>query len=324
MAAVRARVWLWVLLPLSAWGQAVAVGAGYSLPAPIDVAPGQVITLYVRVPGKTVASAVIAQPPLPAALGGFSVMLRQTFPTDPLAAPILGVADYQSCSPLAPTQCDVVSMVTVQIPFLLTPNVPRSSVPQNFARLDISYQGNPATTMIVNPVTDRIHVVSGCDVNLNSPLASCTPLVKHGDGTAVTAASPAAVGENLTISAVGLGVADQDVATGAASPQPAVPVSSVVVAVDARANVAPGTPYADTAMGVTASTQLLPGAVGIYQVSFTVPALPAGTPACSSSVLSNLTVSVGRVSSYDGVAICADPSSGQQKRHPISERNVVK
>jgi len=300
-----------IVLPLTCHAQAVAVGAGYSLPAPIDVAPGQVITLFVQVPGKTVASQVTAQAPLPVELGGFSVVLRQSFPTDPQAAPILGVADYQSCSPLAPTQCEVVSMVTVQIPFQLTPNMPRSSVPQNFARLDISYQGNPATTMIVNPVTDRIHVVTGCDVNLTSPLASCTPLVKHTDGTAVTAASPALVGENLTISVVGLGVADQDVATGAASPQPAVPVSDVVLSVDARANAAPGTPYAGTAMGVTATAQLLPGAVGIYQVSFTVPALPVGTPACGNGVQSNLTVSVGRVSSYDGVAICVDPASGQ-------------
>jgi len=115
-----------------------------------------------------------------------------------------------------------------------------------------------------------------------------------------------------------LGVPDQDVATGAASPQPAVTVSDVLLTIDARPNQSPGKPY-DNAAATTASANsvvLLPGAVGIYQLSFTVPALPAGAPACGNSVRSNLTVSVGRATSYDGVAICVDPGSGQKPPDP--------
>ena len=50
---------------------------------------------------------------------------------------------------------------------------------------------------------------------------------------------------------------------------------------------------------------------GVIEFTYTVPALPAGTPACGDSVHSNLTISVGRVSSYDGVAICVDPGNNQ-------------
>jgi hypothetical protein len=87
-------------------------------------------------------------------------------------------------------------------------------------------------------------------------------------------------------------------------------VSEVLLSFDARANGSPGLPVPETAAAAD-SAQLLPGAVGIYQIKFTVPALPAGTPACGDSIRSNLTVSVGRISSYDGVAICVDPGSAQ-------------
>jgi uncharacterized protein (TIGR03437 family) len=321
---MRWNKWVWsgiaaVVLPWACHAQAVAVGAGYSLPAPIDVAPGQVITLFVQVPGKTASDAVTASAPLPTTLGGFSVLLRQSYPSAPQSVPIASVADYQSCSPLAPTQCDVVSMVTVQIPFSLTPNIAHSTVPVNFARVDISFQGNTTATLLLNPLTDRIHVVNGCDVILSSS-AGCSPMVNHGDGKPVTLLNPAQVGENLTISAVGLGVADQDVATGAASPDPAVPVSNVILSLDPRTNIPPVLPDPSTAS--PASAQLVPGAVGIYQLSFTVPTLPAGTPACGGSIHSNLTVSVGRAASYDGVAICVSPAT-PDNTNPSRRRAIV-
>jgi hypothetical protein len=55
------------------------------------------------------------------------------------------------------------------------------------------------------------------------------------------------------------------------------------------------------------TAQLQAGSVGIYQITFTVPSLPAGTPACGSTVQSNLTIDIGRTASYDGVGICVDP-----------------
>src|SRR5215471_14360181 len=41
--------------------QTVVIGAGYAPPAAIDVAPGQLITIFARVPGKTPADPVVAK-----------------------------------------------------------------------------------------------------------------------------------------------------------------------------------------------------------------------------------------------------------------------
>src|SRR4051794_13918259 len=101
--------------------QTVVIGAGYTAPSATDAAPGQLITIFARVPGKTPADPVVAKAPLPGTLAGFTVLLRQTFPSDPQQVPILSVVDSQSCSIVAPLTCDTVSMITVQAPFELTP-----------------------------------------------------------------------------------------------------------------------------------------------------------------------------------------------------------
>ena len=310
-----------VLLPLCCHAQAVTIGAGYSFPKPIDVAPGQMITVFVRVPGKTAAPDATAQPPLPTTLGGFSVLLRQTFPSDPVAVPIQSVIDSQSCSQLAPVQCDVVSMITVQVPFQLTPNVPRTSVPMNYARLDIGYIENAATSLLLNPVSDRIHVLNSCDVVAAYPLGDCVPVATHADGSLVDPLHPAHAGETLAVALVGLGLASQSVATGAAAPQPGPAVDGVLVAFDARPNQSPGLPAAGLASAATAG--LRPGSVGIYDVLLTVPALPAGTPACGNDVQSNLTVNIGRTYSWDGVAICVDPRSAAPAAIPRVPRSKM-
>ncbi|HEY2014302.1 MAG TPA: hypothetical protein VGH38_12420, partial [Bryobacteraceae bacterium] len=165
-----------ILLPWLGHAQGVVLGAGYSTPRPIDVAPGQVITVFVRIPDKTLVDAVTAAPPLPTLLGGFSVVLRQTF-SDPRDVPIVSVSDFQSCSNLTPFLCEIDSMVTVQVPYELTPNVPRTTVPANSARLEINYNGSPVSSLFINPVPDRIHVLNSCDVAANLPLGSCLPLV---------------------------------------------------------------------------------------------------------------------------------------------------
>jgi len=293
--------------------QPVVIGAGYATPGTIDVAPGQVITIFAKVPGKTPADAVTATPPLPVTLGGFSVVLRQTFPSDPRPIPILAVADYQSCSTVVPLVCDTVSMITIQVPYELTPNansVPQTTVPQNFARLEISYSDTQTNSLIVNPVVDRIHILNSCDVaaaGLNHP-ESCLPMILRQDGSFVTPENRPKPGEILTVLVVGLGPLNTPLASGVAAPQEPSTVDGVLVGLDARSNAAPGMPAVATASAAN-SAQLRPGLVGIYQVSFTVPSLPAETPACSGTVRSNLTVNLGRTSSFDGAGICVDTSS---------------
>jgi len=58
----------------------VVIDSGYRAPGPLKVAPGQVITLFVRPSSIRLTSGIAASSvPLPATLGGFSVTLRQTF-----------------------------------------------------------------------------------------------------------------------------------------------------------------------------------------------------------------------------------------------------
>ena len=297
----------WVLLPFCGYADTVVIGAGYAAPTPLSVAPGQVVTLFVHVPGKTAADPVSATAPLPGTLGGFSAVLRQTFPSTPVAVPISSVVDAQSCSSVEPVQCDVVSMVTVEIPFELTGNNPRSRLPSNFARVDVSYNGTETASLFLNPVTDRIHVVSSCDVPSTQP-GSCVAAVTHADGTAVTPDNPGQPGETLTVALVGLGLAQQSVTTGEATPSPAPAVDGVLISLDARVNQSPSVPVAATSS--PAAARMRPAAVGIYEIPFTVPVLPEGVPACATgAVASNLTISVGRVTSFDGVGICVTPTA---------------
>ena len=309
--AVRPGAGFRCFLGIAAWGILLSpfcqgqamLGAGYRAPQPIEVAPGQVITLFVRIPGKTAADLVTATPPLPTTLGGFAVVLRQTL-ADPRAVPILSAGDAQSCSNLEPVQCDVVSMVTVQIPYELTPNVPRTTVPLNFARLEVNYNGSPGASIFLNPVPDRIHVLNSCDVAANLPAGECVPVIARPDGSLVSRLNPARTGEQLTVALVGIGWTEEAVTTGAATPASAPLADGVSLTLEWRANAGAAAPDTNA---LPAVVRLRAGAVGIYEVQFTAPALSMDAPLCSGAVQSNLTLTVARTSSYDGVGICVAP-----------------
>jgi uncharacterized protein (TIGR03437 family) len=297
-----------VLFPSAVRGQTRVIGAGYSTPQPINVSPGQVITIFASVAGKQQSQPVMASPPLPSALGGFSVLLRQTF-SDPLTIPILSVSDTQSCSSVLPMQCDTVSQITVQIPYELMPNIPHVSLPQNFARLEINYNDSQTSSLFLNPVPDSIHVLNSCDVASGLVQTSgCAPIVTHGNGSLVTSGNPAVAGEIVTMSLVGMGQPDGMVTTGMAASEITPTLDGVTIGYDARVNVSPSMLIPASA-SPEAGAQLRPGAVGVYDVPFLVPALPAGVAACSGAVHSNLTVNIGRTTSSDGVGICVVPAA---------------
>ena len=298
-----------VLFPLSGQVQVqpVVLGAGYTTPQPIDVSPGQVITIFARVAGKAPSDPVTAAPPLPVTLGGFSVLLRQSF-INPMQTPILSVSDTLSCSNLSPQLCDTVSQITVEIPFELMPNIPHTTLPQNFARLEINYNNSPTSSLFLNPIPDSIHVLNSCDVAAGgNRQGSCSPLVTHAGGSLVSADNPAAAGETLTMSLVGMGQPLVVVTTGAATQQPAPALDGVLIGYDARVNASPSMLVPTSSFAVD-SARLRPGSVGIYDIPFLVPSLPPGVAACSATVVSNLTVNISRLTSFAGVAICVVPS----------------
>ena len=130
-------------------------------------------------------------------------------------------------------------------------------------------------------------------------------MVTHADGSLVTAASPAQSGEEVVAYAVGLGLTTPTVPTGQATAAATPTSETFTLDFNFRPNALatqPASAFSPLYSG------LVPGYVGLYQINFVLPHPPAGTPACSGTVRSNLTVSVGGQFSFDGAGICVAQS----------------
>src|ERR1039458_5995002 len=111
------------------------VGAGYANPTQVQVAPGQVATLFV-----SGLNTVLTKPqratslPLPNSLAGISVTINQSSLKQSVAVPLLAVEQLNACGiappapPPSPTstpssvapEC-LLTAITLQIPYELTP-----------------------------------------------------------------------------------------------------------------------------------------------------------------------------------------------------------
>jgi uncharacterized protein (TIGR03437 family) len=304
LVSVLYPMWGLLLCPLMAQGPNVVTLAGYTAPQPLKVAPGQIIALFVRASSIALTDPMTANGlPLPFNLGGFSVTLRQTF-SDVVPVPIRSVYPVQNCSTIATlTACASLTGITVQIPFELVPNVDLSRMPENFASLTVSENGMDGDPLAVEPVGERLHIVNTCDATeAVPPPAVCHPIIRHADASIVSADNPAHPDEVLTIGAYGLGRVSTSVGTGSISPDPPGIVSETRIGLLFGANLNPSVPGSDTPL----SAVLTPGAVGLYGIAFKVPALPDATPACDNTVQSNLTVTIARGNSFDGVGLCVN------------------
>lgn len=320
MARLR-RTWVCTLAVLSASPALCQTGrvlaAGYSTPSPIRVAPGQVITLFVQ-SGATQPTQGMAATnlPLPTTLNGYSVRFQQSLGADPVNLPLFAVYPVDTCYGQI---CDDLTAITVQIPWELVPNLPRPGRPSNFVSLQVFRNGVAGEAFPVSPESDSIHVVTTCDSttlpNVGAdPSTPCRAAVTHADGSLVTPANPAKAGETLVVYAFGLGETNTVVRTGAATREPGL-VSDVAVYFQFGPNLAPVKPAvagpvpgpSTSALVAPVFAGLTPGQVGLYQISFVVPALPANSTGCTgSSIASNITVSIGRSRSFDGAGICVE------------------
>jgi uncharacterized protein (TIGR03437 family) len=305
-------------LPIAA-GQAqssaAVVGTGYSAPVPIIIAPGALTTIYVQGIGSAIVSPIFAKAlPLPTKLGGISVSLVQTSaPQGPLPVPILAVFPVAQCRTTSLFKdCGKLTGINVQIPFEFVPNPSGPpSAPQNgnWAQLIVQEDGGAQATVEATPVFDRIHVLGTGDTlknpaaaNVARPIPSLStsaPIVTHADGTLVDMGNQADVGETLTLWATGLGEMGPLPQTGQATPSPA-PTGLVTIQFDYRPDAAPSLPTA----GDPQLAAMTPGFVGLYQVNFVVPQLPPGYQWFCGICNSNLTVSIGKITSFDGAGIC--------------------
>ncbi len=301
----------WLFLPGACLIAQTLVGAGYTAPAPVSVAPGQIVTFYVA--GLS-------------SLTGITATLQQA---GSVAVPIQSMQPISMCpdaTASAQGGCATLAAITVQIPYELMLygliNVvgvpcPPCAYP---TRVFISQNGQAATTIEVFPVSDEVHVLTACDAALGSsttaplPGLPCAPLVTHADGTLVSVYSPANVGEEVIAWVFGLGQTNPPTATG--QPAKTAPTAETFnLDFNYQVNALPTKPFTgdpDRVPLVPLFAGLAPGYVGLYQVNFIVPpAPPNGIPQCTipgpftgpNDAQSNLTVSIGG-RSFDGAGIC--------------------
>lgn len=306
-----------LLAPASAQTQQTPsriLSAGYSTPSPLKAAPGQIITLFVN-------STQTAQPeekitaagfPLPLQLGEYSVSLDQTLYPSPVGVPIFSVEPMNQCYGLTPSVCVKLMAITVQVPWELVPNRPRSARPENFGILTVSFRGIKGDAFPLQPELDSIHVISSCDAptppgmaDIQEPSGPCRSWVTHLDGNVVTAANPAAPGEVVYLYAFGLGKTEGTLHTGDVVRAP-VPFSELSAGFQIGVNLEPVRP--DSAEELAATASLVEDQVGLYRIRMVIPAVPEETRACTASTIaSNLTLSIGRQQSFGGAGICVQP-----------------
>jgi hypothetical protein len=105
--------------------QNIITSVGYSSPASVSAAPGQVITLFVDGVGKSLTQPVRSPDGSSKTLAGISVTLRQF---NEQVVPIIEVRPLSTCPagrlPESKPSCATLAAITVQIPYELVPLCP--------------------------------------------------------------------------------------------------------------------------------------------------------------------------------------------------------
>lgn len=284
----------------AASAQPAVLGAGYSPPLLIKVAPGQLVTIFAAGVGAAVSSRVAATSlPLPYSLAGISVTIDE-LSNPPLLkerVPILAVGKIAGAT-----------AITVQIPFGLRTSSFISPLVPPPATLTIYENGVAAVTVAIAPTPDQIHIATTCDANLTTPEpgAPCRPVIAHADGSFVTPDMPAHTGELLILYAFGLGATGPGMAAGdaATSAQPAAITPSLSSEAAIATLPSERRPFAPAFAGLTV------GFSGLYQINFFAPAPPVpfapGDCNTFNSPNGNVAFTV-RSSSSDTASLCIFP-----------------
>jgi len=297
------------------WAQGPSiVGAGFSNPYPVAVAPGQLITLFVE-PGP----GYNASAPLPS----IGAVFWNGSASE--AMPIVEANQTNGgCNAPPSAGCTNLLAVTVQVPFdaPIAPSpvtdiaIPPSSVAVTMGGIQTSYFG-------VQVLQDHVHFVTLCDA-IAPPLlpgsfgrSPCPPIVSHANGTSVSQTSPAVAGEELVAYVTGLGQTNPLLTTGQPAAQSSPTVATFHLDFSYRPNALATWPLSASAVALFSGATK--GFIGLYQINFIVPPATQGLAACASAgvtpdvaneIFSNLTVSVGSIFSFDGAGICVAPSGG--------------
>ena len=241
----------------------------------------------------------------PNSIDGVSVGLVQGNP--PVTTPV-EVRAIQQAQCLDPAACSPVTSLTVQIPFSLDTNAP-------FPELRISEQGTPVGGIILHPVSDSVHVLNTCDTTQiyisaadSVPHDVCFPVVLDR-GKLISLYNLAQAGDEAAMWLYGLGSITDTTGPCCSSPdQLSKPINQVQLKLRLSSQRS-GFARRRRVRRSTASP-LFAAYVGsgTYQINFTVPPIPAGTPPCDGTlVTSNLTITVSGPNSFDAARVCVSP-----------------
>ncbi len=335
MISLQTMHWILLLLVLqsclfaqTADPEPVIAGPNYALTSPFSVAPGQLLTVIVKGLGLDPSSdtQILRAPAdanLPATLAGLSVVFGQ-IPISP-TAPLLEVHPFWTCpeqNVLFRITCGSLVALTIQIPLEAQSQLPYVSTAPGIAGGQIVIKPSPTGLLAsasVLVLSDQIHIITNCDafmVNVayappNATGLPCPQIIAHADGSLVSATNPAKAGEEIVAYTVGLGQTNPPSVTGQIVTKSAPTLTTFTLDYNYHPNALASRPLPNGPTPIFAGTT--PGYVGLYQVNFVVPPVPAGTPPCvdtrslpagSNVVQSNLTVSVGGQFSFDGARIC--------------------
>ena len=243
-----------------------------------------------------------------------------------MQAPIFAVQQKRVCG-LSGLQAGdagcLLTLVKTQIPFELPgdpvlnhQNIYTLPLP---ALISIDVDGRRGRGFPLQPLPDNSHVLTSCDALWDTSTSSvCDRLVFHSDGSAVTRDAPAKADESLYVLSYGLGRTHPTVASGHASPEGATvtdPIPNIprvtLGIVTNFANVPSSTPRTvfnpetsnATALPITGAS-LFPGQVGIYKVSFTLPAGKDSIIPCDGEVRTNSLLLITTSQGVEIVGMC--------------------
>ncbi len=326
-----------VVCPTFAQSTAILIAAGYSTPAPLQVAPGQVMTFFLRnispLPNGDLRVAQASTVPLPKTLGGLSLRISQG-QSAAVDVPIFAVRQENDCDNSANNSACLLTLVKVQIPFEITapaqepvgsgPPLPPLP-PAPLAQFIVNVDGQPSRVFPLQPVPDNGHVLTSCDIAWDTKSTSvCGRQAYHANGHPITGSEPAMPGETITVYIFGLGQPSGAVATGDVSPSgtPLTGFSGRVRALFDNFVNAPSYlarfPGADEAPSLAspyvlspiAFDGLTPGQIGMYQLNTPVPqslqlAGPCG--GLNGFIQTNATLHIGTPMGTELIAICVQP-----------------
>lgn len=297
---------------LCAQTDASLLAAGYSAPAPIEVAPGQILTLFLHgvkpaadgFPRSGQAQAI----PLPDTIAGLSAHILQSPRSDPFRVPILSVRQQNDCEEITRRPICLLTAIRVQIPTELSPAV---------AKLVVEEDGQKSRTFLIRPVRDNGHVITSCDLTWDTnPGSSCARMAYHADGVLIGPESPARRGEAIVLYAYGMGPTTPRIGSGIASPAGAVLIEQTLrqvrVSFDTLVNANPSVPryQANEVSGVQGEivfAGLTPDQVGLYQINVRLPHGLDVPIHCGGDVRTNVVAKVSTSQGVENVPLCVEP-----------------